>query len=717
MMVRRPIAALLALILLIVLIPSAQAATPPADFSDTLVADVSGPTGLAFTPAPDERLLITTQPGQLRVYANGALLATAALDLSGKMCDNFERGLLGVAVDPNFASNRFIYLYYTFNKFNACPEGSQSDPKNPVNRVSRFVFNTTTNTADAATELVLVDNIPSPNGNHNAGDLKFGKDGFLYISIGDGGCSTNINTLCGNTGNPAHATNVLLGKILRITGDGGIPAGNPFLGADSARCNVAGSTDAGKKCQEIFAMGLRNPFRIAFDPNDAGTRFFINDVGQNTWEEVDLGQAGADYGWNTREGPCANGSTTNCGTVAGLTNPIYSYKHGAPDNCDAITGGAFVPNGVWPAAYDGAYLFGDYTCSRLFALLPAGNTYTRANFATNAGGVTTLIFGPYQTTQALYYATYGGGGEVRRIVYTGSLNRAPTALLDAQPRYGDTPLTVTFDGSASSDPDSSAALTYLWDFGDQTATTETSSPTIDHTYTITGTYTATLRVRDGDGALSTAATLRIDVGNAPPAPVISAPAVSDRFRVGQTITLQGSATDPQDGALPASALSWRVLLHHNEHTHPYLQSTAGTGITITAPAPEDLSATSGSYLEIELTAIDALGLTEVVTQALQPNRVTVTFATIPSGRQLTVNELTFTASRALVSWEGFGLKVGGPAQQDTPGNWLRLASWSDGGAPSHTITTPAAAATYTATFGPAKVSLLPVIRGGPTLVR
>ena len=114
--------------------------------------------------------------------------------------------------------------------------------------------------------------------------------------------------------------------MLRVTTSGGIPPDNPFQGANSARCNATGRSPAGTICQETYAWGLRNPFRLAFDPNAAGTRFFINDVGQNTWEEIDDGKAGADYGWNVREGHCATNSTTDCGAPpAGMTNPIFDY--------------------------------------------------------------------------------------------------------------------------------------------------------------------------------------------------------------------------------------------------------------------------------------------------------------------------------------------------------------------------------------------------------
>ena len=124
-----------------------------------------------------------------------------------------------------------------------------------------------------------MDEIPSPSGNHNAGDLRFGNDGYLYVSVGDGGCDYAGNSGCAGANDASRDQHALVGKILRITSTGGIPPTNPFQGAGTARCNVTGRTTAGNKCQETFAWGLRNPFRIAFDPNTTATRFFINDVG------------------------------------------------------------------------------------------------------------------------------------------------------------------------------------------------------------------------------------------------------------------------------------------------------------------------------------------------------------------------------------------------------------------------------------------------------
>lgn len=238
----------------------------------------------------------------------------------------------------------------------------------------------------------MIDNIHSPAGNHNGGDLHFGKDNLLYISVGDGGCDYAGNSGCAGENDAARDRHVMLGKILRVTSDGAIPSNNPFQVENSGRCNVTGSTTSGNWCQEIYATGLRNPFRISFDSNADDTRFFINDVGQNVWEEIDEGLIGADYGWNEREGHCANNSTTNCGAPpAEFTNPVYDYQH--TDDCSAagvrgnsITGGAFVPNGVWTSAYDNSYLFGEYVCGKIFKLTPNGNgSYEASEFVTGLG--------------------------------------------------------------------------------------------------------------------------------------------------------------------------------------------------------------------------------------------------------------------------------------------------------------------------------------------
>jgi glucose/arabinose dehydrogenase len=587
--------------------PGSAEAAMPSGFTDELVAPIVAPTALAFTS--DRRMLVTTQLGTLRVVRGDALVPRPALDLSGRICANSERGVLGVAADPAFAVNRFVYLYYTHNKHGTCPTRG---PQTPVNRVSRFVLGPS-DVVDPATETVLVDNIPSPNGNHNAGDLQFGKDGYLYVSVGDGACDY-AGGGCAAANDAARDPHVLLGKILRVDRNGAAPATNPASGPGADTCAASGGTQPGRRCRETYASGLRNPFRMAFDPNAGATRFFINDVGQARWEEVNVGRAGADYGWNLREGNCVTGSTTQCGAApGGLTNPAFSYGRG--DGCSSITGGAFVPNGAWSEAFDDAYLFGDYVCGKIFKLTPTGNGgFTRSDFVTELGNSSAvhLAFGP---DDSLYYTTYAGGGSVRRIEYVGTGNRRPTPVLNASPVSGPVPLTVTFDASSSRDPDGDA-LSFVWNFGDGSPERVTAEPRISHTYGARANFTATLRVRDARGAVSRAITIGVFPGNSAPVPKIESPASTHCSQVGETIVLRGSATDADDGRLPDSALAWSVIVHHNEHTHPFLGPAEGNGIGFDVPAPEEDPA--ASYLELRLSATDSRGQTVTISQDLKP---------------------------------------------------------------------------------------------------
>jgi PKD repeat protein len=592
-----------------------------------------------------------------------------------------------------------------------------------VNRVSRFTMSG--NTFSLASEVVLVDNMPSPAGNHNAGDVAFGKDGYLYITIGDGGCDY-AGGGCAGTNDAARDEHVLTGKLLRIAvnpdGTTSIPPTNPFTGPGTARCNVTGSTTPGNRCQETFAWGLRNPFRFATDPNAAATRLFVNDVGQGAREEIDLGQAGADYEWNCREGSIDN-SQSSCTPSAAATPPIYDYGRGAvpgttASGCGSITGGAFVPNGIWPTAtYDSTYLFADYVCGWIFRLSGSG-PYTASDFATSLGGssATSLAFGPFGNTQALYYTTYAGGGQVRRISYAQPGNNAPTAVASGAPLTGPPPLVVDFSAAGSSDPDPGDTLTFFWSFGDGSADVVTTSLTVQHTYASAGSFTATLRARDSSFAFSTPVTLIVQPGNTPPVPSIQSPAPGATFAVGQTVTLTGSATDNEEGAIPPERLTWTVLLHHDMHTHPFLGPMTGNNITFGGPAPEDLAAAANSYLEVQLTATDLSSASATVTRDLDPRKVDVTFATAPSGLNVNVNGTTLTGPQTVTSWEGYLLTATAPLSQTIGPDLYLFTSWSVGAGNPVAITTPASPATYTATYqlstdvGPLQFFTLPPCR-------
>jgi glucose/arabinose dehydrogenase len=385
---------------------NALAAEPIPGFADRAVVTIYGePTDLAWL---GDDLLIATENGWLFQLASGsppdAPIGTAQmiLDLSGQVGRGPEQGLLGVVADPDFPARPYIYVFYTRSR----AAGHCLDlPANCTNRVSRFTMGGD-GLLDPGSESPILDAI-LVGGLHNAGDLAFDDEHLLYVSTGDSG---NWQT--------SQDLSTLNGKILRITRDGAPAPGNPFSTPDAMPCNARGPAAVASPCPEIFAYGLRNPFRIAFNPNDSEPMFYINDVGQDTWEEIDVGQAGADYGWPRREGPCPTELPMPCTPGAGPVEPIFAYAHAT--GCFAITGGAFVPEASpWGAAWQNRYLFADWGCGRIFALTPGDDGDLIATpLASGIPLISALLFSPDGST--LYYAYEGAeeGGHVDAIGLT-----------------------------------------------------------------------------------------------------------------------------------------------------------------------------------------------------------------------------------------------------------------------------------------------------------
>ena len=384
------------------LVPPIVAASPasasvlPAGFTDTLVAGALGSV-TSVAQLPDGRLVTTSQSGQLKVVQNGT--ATTALDLTAtsKVCTTGEMGLLSVAVDSQFTTNGYLYLFYTASVGSCTLTGAGAG--GAKNRVSRFTM--TGSTVSVASEVILLDNMPEWGGNHNGGDVHLANDGTLYVSVGDGGAGRPDT-------NPADLS-LPNGKVLRINRDGTIPADNPN---GTTVCKTAwGPPGAAKVCGEVWADGLRNPFRLGFDAAAPGAKFRINDVGDITWEEVDTAVAGAHYGWPCREGPRLTPSTAPCNTPT--TDPLLYYNHST--GCNVITAGAFVPAGTW-AGYDGAYLFVDFGCGNLFVAQPGQTGTPPATLGTAMGKTTDMEFLPANGTYALFYTTMASGGQLREII-------------------------------------------------------------------------------------------------------------------------------------------------------------------------------------------------------------------------------------------------------------------------------------------------------------
>ena len=336
---------------------------------------------------------------------------------------------------------------------------------------------------------------------------------------GDGGIGIN-----------AASRQDLKGSVVRLTSDGGIPPDNPYASVPhSTRCNRLGrpppnSTD--QLCQEIYSYGFRHPFHFANDPKTG--RFFVNDVGWNSWEEINELVPGGDYGWPSREGPCqsaANGSVSsaeNCfDTTLPYVDPIYWYRHprGRYGVAAAFCGGAFVPDGIWPRMYEGSYMFTDFPAGTINLLTkdvackgcsPPSPAWTQTLFHKLAGLPVQLTFGPFQNSSALYYNVRRSADSIRRIYFDKPAgNSLPTTAIDAFFSSSSQGLTVHFDGTGSSDPDGDP-LIHEWDFGDRGIRSTQPSPT--HHYSSSGTYSASLTVTDSLGGRSTQ-TMEIRVAN------------------------------------------------------------------------------------------------------------------------------------------------------------------------------------------------------------
>src|SRR5688572_23498236 len=372
----------------------ASAATVPQGFTDAVVASgLNNPTAMAL--APDGRIFVCQQGGALRVIKNGALLATPFLTVT--VDSSGERGLLGVAFDPNFVSNQLVYIYYT------------ATTPTIHNRISRFTAAGDVALAGSETIIMEMPNLSSAT-NHNGGALHFGPDGQLYVAVGDNANGANAQSLA-----------TRLGKMLRITSTGGIPTDNPFFN------QATGDNRA------IWALGVRNPFTFSFQ-NGTG-RMFINDVGQNTWEEINDGIAGSNYGWPTVEGPSANPA---------FRAPLYAYPHSGatPSGC-AIVGGAFhdAAKVRWPASFAGDYFFADLCSNWIYRFDPAVPG-TATAFATGLGTPVDLAIGPEGD---LYYALRGSGGSIGRIstdaIFADGVESGDVSAWSASTGSGD--LTVT----------------------------------------------------------------------------------------------------------------------------------------------------------------------------------------------------------------------------------------------------------------------------------
>jgi glucose/arabinose dehydrogenase/PKD repeat protein len=663
------------------------------------------------------------------------------LDLRAEVNSYYDRGLIGMVLHPDYPTTPYVYVLYAYDAppgqnapfwNDSCGQPGQPHPFDPgqgcpvSGRLARYTMTAGPLGPKLTDPLILIDREwYQQYGSHTVGDLAFGPDKNLYVSAGDGasftwtdvGGATERSALYPNPADPLDDGGALRAQDLLTPGD---PAGlnGAILRIDPNTGSAATGNPLTGGQARIIAFGLRNPFRMGFRP---GTReLWITDVGWGLWEELnriaDVTDAVVEnFGWPCYEGPIELGGyktrsmcpglingTLPAGTPGTRTAPFFTYAHGkAPGWQDvnpctgggnAIGGVAFYGSGDYPPAYHGALFFADYAANCIYAMrvdssgVPdPGQIDVLERVSHNP---VSLEIGPEGD---LYYTAIGTE-EIRHIRYTG---HAPTASASADVTAGLAPLLVQFDGSASVDPDGEA-LTYAWDLDGDGQFDDSTLVAPSYVYA-GGTYDARLQVTDPAGKTGVSPAIQIAVDNTAPIASIISPLPSLTWESGQQIAFSGGASDMEDDVLPASALSWKVVLYHcpvgSCHAHPVGEFEGVAAGTFSA-FPDGHPA----HYEIELKVTDSGGLTDTEVVRIDARGSTLTLHTDPPGLVLRFAGAGMAAPFSVEEVVNASFPLEAPSPQSLGGVSYVFAGWSDGGPQARTLAMPAVGTSLTAFF-------------------
>jgi glucose/arabinose dehydrogenase len=714
-------------------------------FNDYVVfSGLNRPTAIEFSP--DGRVFVAEKRGVVKVFDNLAdRTPTVFADLRTQVHNFWDRGLLGLALDPDFPVNPSVYVLYSRDAepggaaprwgkpgvdIDPCPTppGATADGCLVTGRLSRLTANGNVWTG---TEDVLITDWCQQYPSHSIGSLEFGADGALYVSGGEGasfnwrdyGQDGDPLNPCGDPPGGVGATltpptaegGSLRAQDVRTTADptglsGTIIRIDPETGGALPDNPMAGSPDPNTR--RIVAYGLRNPFRFTVRP---GTdELWIGDVGQDSWDEINRSIGGDsqvdNFGW-----PCMEGAARMRGfdlvnldlceslyATGSAIPPFFTYRHDQPivdETCSAADGTSITglalspPDGPYPDSYDGALFFADASRGCIWAMRAGANGQPDPTkvvwFDQAAKSPVELEIGP---GGELWYVDLLGGA-VHRLGYS-STNTPPNAAFTTAPTSGDPPLTVSFDATASSDGDAGDQLTYAWDL-DGDGERDAAGPTATMTYDTIGTRSVRLTVSDKAGATDWAETT-IRVGTQPPVPVIDTPTDGATSAVGDAVNFSGHAT-VSGQEVPPSALSWSAdMLHCTAagcHRHPDIFTLDGAASGALAVPDHGYPA----HVELHLTATWG-GETVTTTRRIDYQTVDVTLAADVSGATVALGDTTGVAPLTRVLPIGSRVTV---SAADTVSNELgqfSFASWSDGGARTHDIVVPPEGMTLTASY-------------------